>query len=206
MYLTDDDASMAIESVPLNLGSLEYSQCKPGSDGRSQFATANKVGLGDRLWCEYLCRCLRMRADNEWLGDRLQAPTGGYARDLPRCTFTVRAGAYHDGVRAPLNPAKNRVVAAIEKCLHLAGHACEVFGADEEIAVCDQQVVRFRSSGIAQHHFGLIRSSSRCCLGHLFAAAGARMPDNEQGFQKANSRTAWATRSPEPAKVTLHST
>jgi hypothetical protein len=68
------DLSFAIGHLLLAPAFLEDPQRKPRSDGRAQLLTAAKIVSTDYFRTKNRLGCLRMRADDERFGSRLQPP------------------------------------------------------------------------------------------------------------------------------------
>lgn len=119
---------------------------------------------------------------------RVQAPTRGDARHLPRRVLPVAARADQQGVGAAIDLVERAVVAAVKKVLELPADRRQVLGRGKHIAIGRQHIGHPGLCSVQQAHghggLGGLGGGTGG-LGHLAGAAGGRVVDDEQGLDGA---------------------
>ena len=149
----------------------------PSSAQRARSARSIVLRRKDRL------RRLRLRADDQRIGDRAQPPAGGDARDLARGVLSVAAGADHRRV----GPAVDAVERRHNSCGRRSPSSCPpsprgsrasrrcMPSAASRSAPCAPGAVSRRTS-----MSGSLRAPRGGSLRHLARAAGQRVIDDQQ--------------------------
>src|SRR5260370_15910929 len=106
---------------------LKYAQREAGRQCRAELRTWFQVLLGNVLWPQNGFRGLRMRADDDGIGNGAQTPTRCDALDLLRVAPAIAAGADQRCVWPAIEPIERNIVSAIEQILHLSLHRPQIF-------------------------------------------------------------------------------
>jgi hypothetical protein len=110
---------------------LEDTHCDPGCQGGTKLLALHQVSGGYVLRTQDLFGCLRMRAYDQRIGDRPQAPARRDPLNLPRGVAPVATGANENREGFAVEPIERRVVSTIEKILHLSRHGRKIFRRSE---------------------------------------------------------------------------
>src|ERR1700730_13254550 len=95
--------------------SLENTQRHARGQSRAEFRTWFQVLVGNVLWPQNGFRGLRMRADDDGIGDGLQTPAGSDTFDLLCGASAIAAGADQCRVWPAIEPIERGIVSAIEE-------------------------------------------------------------------------------------------
>lgn len=82
-----------------------------------------------------------MRAHNQWLGNRAQAPASGNPLNLTGGILSVTSRANQAGIGAAVDFFQCRVVAPVKEILHQAGDCAEIFWCRKNIAISSKNVL-----------------------------------------------------------------
>ena len=80
---------MPTHTEELKAGRLINPERQARGDGCANFSAAIEISGTDCFGGQYFLGSLGMRADNQRVRDRLQPPSRGNARDLPRSIFAI---------------------------------------------------------------------------------------------------------------------
>jgi len=111
------------------------------------------------------------------------------ARCLPGRIRAIAASAYQKAVRPPVDPAKDRIVTAVEEILHQSRKRGEVLGRGEDITIGGEHIAWPRRRSLKQTYSNAgLRCGPRCRrLSHLARSPRQGMIDDQLRFHPALS-------------------
>ena len=115
----------------------------------------------------------------------------------------VAASANQEAVRPPVDPAEDRIVAAVEEILHKSRKRGEVLRRGEDIAIGGEHIAGSCGGRLKQTHINAgLRRGARCRrLRHLARSACPGMINNQQRFHPASPGAAPAGNIESPSHV-----